>query len=52
MKIIRTQEPNASRVVRTSECEMRFTLSGSLDAGHCRLGAGRSLFLTRGKQAR
>jgi|HubBroStandDraft_1064217.scaffolds.fasta_scaffold194597_2 hypothetical protein len=51
MKIIRTQEPNASRVVRTSECEMRFTLSGSLGAGHGRLAADRSLFLTRGKQA-
>jgi hypothetical protein len=52
MKMIRTQEPNARRVVRTSECEMRFTLSNSLGAGHGRLGAGGSLFLTRGKQAR
>jgi hypothetical protein len=51
MKIIRTQEPNARRVVRTSECEMRFTLSDSLGAGHGRLAADRSLFLTRGKQA-
>jgi hypothetical protein len=49
MNITRIQEPNASRVVRTSECEMRFTLYGSLGAGH---GSCRPLFLTRGKQAR
>jgi hypothetical protein len=52
MNITRIQEPNASRVVRTSECEMRFTLYGSLGAGHGWLGACRPLFLTRGKQAR
>jgi hypothetical protein len=51
MKIIRTQEPNARRVVRTSECEMRFTLSDSLGAGHGRLCACRPLFFARGKQA-
>jgi hypothetical protein len=52
MNIIRIQEPNARRVVSTSECEIRFTLSDSLGAGHNRLVAGWSLFLTRGKQAR
>ena len=52
MNIIRIHEPNARRLVRRSECEMRFILSESLGAGHDRLGAGRSLFLTRGKQAR
>jgi hypothetical protein len=52
MKIIRTQEPNASRVVRMSECEMRFTLSNSLGVGHGRLGADWSFLLTMGKQAR
>jgi hypothetical protein len=51
MNIIRIQEPNASRVTRTSECGMRLTLSGSLGAGQGRL-CGRFLFLTRGKQAR
>jgi hypothetical protein len=52
MNIIRIQEPNARRVVKTSEFEIRFTLSGSSGAGHDRLDAGRSLFFTRGKQAR
>jgi hypothetical protein len=52
MNIIRIQEPNARRVMRTKECEMRLTLSDSLGAGHGLLRAGRSLFLTRGKQAR
>ena len=52
MNITRIQEPNARRVVRTSECEMRLTLSDSLGAGDGRLCAGRSLLLTRGKQAR
>ena len=51
MNIIRIQEPNARRVVRTSECEMRFTLSDSLGAGPCRLFAGGFRLLTRGKQA-
>ncbi len=50
MNMIRIQEPNASRVMRRSECEMRLTLSGSLGAGHGRL-CGRIL-LTRWKQAR
>jgi hypothetical protein len=52
MNIIRIQEPNARSVVRTSECEMRLTLSDSLGAGHGRLCAGRSLFFPTGKQAR
>ena len=51
MNIIMIQEPNASRVTRTSVCEMRLTLPGSLGANHGRL-CGQRLFLTRGNQAR
>jgi hypothetical protein len=50
MNIIKIQEPNARRVVRTSECEMRFTLSESLGTGHNRLYGGGSRFFPRGKQ--
>jgi hypothetical protein len=37
MNILRIQEPNASRVTRTSECEMRLTLSSSSGAGQGQL---------------
>ena len=51
MNIIRIQEPNARRVMRTKDCEMRLTLSDSLGALHGLLCARRSHFLTRGKEA-
>jgi hypothetical protein len=51
MNITGSKEPDARRVMRTSDCEMRLTLSDSSGAGHGLRCAGRSLFLTKGKQA-